>query len=226
MFGRVPGPRPNISESDGEISTRVPFCIVESIGEGCVCSRAASQRVTAAAVCANRRLGQKSDLFFGRRDRPKSRSRVCRRPCFVLCQVSASLDDCGQLFLSFSAHPKQNNRQFRPGVVSPSYFCGTSTVTSTVQVQRFPRLARREKRCTCTVPRTAPGQPSAAGLRGEEGREAGRRGGVMCARWLSAPFVSSASSKIAEASRQTSGMHGNTKGEGASASGSAPPSFV
>ena len=28
MFGRVPGTRPNISESHSEISTRVPFCIV------------------------------------------------------------------------------------------------------------------------------------------------------------------------------------------------------
>ena len=27
MFGRVPGTRPNISESHSEISTRVPFCI-------------------------------------------------------------------------------------------------------------------------------------------------------------------------------------------------------
>ena len=29
MFGRVPGPRPNISESHSEICTRVPFCIVQ-----------------------------------------------------------------------------------------------------------------------------------------------------------------------------------------------------
>ena len=28
MFGRVPGTRPNISESHSELSTRVPFCIV------------------------------------------------------------------------------------------------------------------------------------------------------------------------------------------------------
>ena len=27
MFGRVPGTRPNISESHSEMSTRVPFCI-------------------------------------------------------------------------------------------------------------------------------------------------------------------------------------------------------
>ena len=27
MFGRVPGTRPNISESHSEVSTRVPFCI-------------------------------------------------------------------------------------------------------------------------------------------------------------------------------------------------------
>ena len=27
MFGRVPGTRPNLSESHSEISTRVPFCI-------------------------------------------------------------------------------------------------------------------------------------------------------------------------------------------------------
>ena len=30
MFGRVPGTRPNISESHSEISTRVPFCITKS----------------------------------------------------------------------------------------------------------------------------------------------------------------------------------------------------
>ena len=32
MFGRVPGTRPNISESHSEISTRVPFCIATSCG--------------------------------------------------------------------------------------------------------------------------------------------------------------------------------------------------
>ena len=29
MFGRVPGTRPNTSESHSEISTRVPFCIAD-----------------------------------------------------------------------------------------------------------------------------------------------------------------------------------------------------
>ena len=34
MFGRVPGTRPNISESHREISTRVPFCIAGTRREG------------------------------------------------------------------------------------------------------------------------------------------------------------------------------------------------
>ena len=35
MFGRVPGTRPNISESHSEISTRAPFCIVsQTKGQG------------------------------------------------------------------------------------------------------------------------------------------------------------------------------------------------
>ena len=33
MFGRVPGTRPNISESHSEISTRVPFCIAQAGAE-------------------------------------------------------------------------------------------------------------------------------------------------------------------------------------------------
>ena len=36
MFGRVPGTRPNISESHSEISTRVPFCIAESCLPACL----------------------------------------------------------------------------------------------------------------------------------------------------------------------------------------------
>ena len=31
MFERVPGTRPNMSESHSEISTRVPFCIEEGV---------------------------------------------------------------------------------------------------------------------------------------------------------------------------------------------------
>ena len=31
MFGRVPGTRPNISESHSEINTRVPFCIATGL---------------------------------------------------------------------------------------------------------------------------------------------------------------------------------------------------
>ena len=39
MFGRVPGTRPNISESHIEISTRVPFCIAgqgQTTGRGSI----------------------------------------------------------------------------------------------------------------------------------------------------------------------------------------------
>ena len=69
MFGRVPGTRPNISESHSEISTRVPVCIESGRCQLCACARPLS------AAARSRRGARTTTRHHGNRRQAPHRAR-------------------------------------------------------------------------------------------------------------------------------------------------------